>query len=428
VATTIVGSGTLGNMPAATGMSNQAHMIYGVNSARWFVFTCIAGDTTHINLYVSSSNDLSTASWATIGTGTQSPALNNSKTFTANEGRLFGLDYANIGSTDVVYLVANSSDTGTGDATQMIRATLTASVGTWGSWISGTNGASLNAPEGAAAGISTTSRAWLINSRLTTDRDVAGTVATNTDSGTSWTSGWGTATVIDNSMANTVNSSALEQLASGLMLLIADSGAVTATTTNHIYQKSSSATAWPANSTLSTIGSAMGTAQNKNDWGSVAVTTSDIHVVRRTGATAFEHRRYNGTSWAAGNTIPATGLTGHKAASGVFLATDGTSVWCFILDTDANNSVRYLKWTSSAWDASWSTLSVSDTVAKNNISGWDTVSNNMIGVIWTENASTPFAIMGSQLSLTAAAQDTPELEGRPYGMRGQNQMQQLLAV
>ena len=411
MATTLVGSATIGNVAQASGLSNQSRIFYGINSARWFIFFQTAGDTTHVNCWVSSSNDLSSATWAAIGTGATSPA---STAVVANEGRHIGIAYQSIAANDIAYLVISTSDITTAAATQAIRVSLTSTVATWSSWVNTTTTPtpSSNIPTGSTAGISTTGRAWLIQSRFTQDKDFCAAIATNADAGTSWTSGWGAATLLDNSMAQTVNSGGLAQLASGLMLGVADTGVLTATTLNQIFVKSTSATAWPANAVRSKVFAAdTGAAQDKNDWAMGATSTSDIHVVRRATSTSFDHRRTtDGVTWGTLVTITSTGLTGHLAGSGLGLASDGTSMWLFVIDTDANKNIKYLKWTSGGgWDAAWSTLSTSDTNTKAFINVSDSVGNNQIGVIWTENASTPFAIVGSFLSTAAGGSIPPGL-------------------
>lgn len=411
MATTVVSSGTLGNVTNATGMSNQNRPVFGINSDRWFWFFIDAADNTTVNCYVSSSNDLTSCTWAAISSNPVSPALGGSKTWNANEGRNLAVAYKNIAATDVVYLQGSVSGTSATASTfwaQAIRLTVTSSAATWGTWLAQTaNNGNLNdtVPHGTAIEISTTNRAWAVDNRFTSDADAARSIASNTDSGTSWTTGWGAGALLDNSMANTVNSGALAPLASGLILGVFDNGAVTATTTNHIFQKSSSNSAWPANTTLGTIASAMGTAQDKNDWCMRGVTTTDVHLVRRTGTTSFQHLRYNGTNWTSvsGASIPTSGVTGQLAGSGIGLSTDGTDLWMFIIDTNANKDIKYIKWTASgnAWDASWSTLSNTNTNTKKFISVSQVVGNGQIGVFWTENASTPFAIVGSALVLSS---------------------------
>lgn len=418
MATTLVGSATVGNVPSATGHSNASTLIYGVNSARWFFFVLTAGDTTHVNVYVSSSNDLSSATWATIGTGTQSPVFNLSAVHTANDGRNFAIGYVNVGSTDVCYVLVGMTSTNVED-TQATRVTLTASVATWGTWVNqGGSGAVANTPDGSAVGVSSTVRAWLLDSRFTSDRDTAGIIATNVDAGSSWTAGWGAVSTLDNSQANTINSGALMPLASGFMLGLVDSGAVTATTTQHMFRKSSSATAWPANSAWSAIFAGTITAADKNDWAAVGVSTADVHVVRKKTSTAFEHRRTaDGVTWGTLVNITSTGITGHLAGSGIGLATDGTDVWLFVIDTDANKNVKYLHWTVGAgWDAAWSTLTTSDTNVKNFISVAKSAGNSQVGVMWTENTSTPFAVVGSFLSTASGVTALPPGLGPVVGM------------
>jgi hypothetical protein len=109
---------------------------------------------------------------------------------------------------------------------------------------------------------------------------------------------------------------------------------------------------------------------------------------------------YNGTSWAS-KTAPTT--QNHAAGSGVFLATDSTNMWMFLLDSASNNPVQYNKYTvgSDSWGG-WTQLEAAGGAARNYISGNPTVSNNQIGVIYTVVNGSNFDIAVSALSLAAA--------------------------
>lgn len=59
----------------------------------------------------------------------------------------------------------------------------------------------------------------------------------------------------------------------------------------------------------------------------------------------------------------------------------------------------------------------------------ETATTTTTTMSWNTSASSTWAIHGVALKeATGAAQDTPELRGRPFGLRGQSQMSQLLAT
>jgi hypothetical protein len=67
------------------------------------------------------------------------------------------------------------------------------------------------------------------------------------------------------------------------------------------------------------------------------VGTTDVHAVYRDATGTLKHRRWNGTTWSNGQTIPSqTSLAG----GGIALCTDGRSVWLSVIDTDASNTIR----------------------------------------------------------------------------------------
>jgi hypothetical protein len=142
---------------------------------------------------------------------------------------------------------------------------------------------------------------------------------------------------------------------------------------------------------------ALGSGADANDFGAVTVdagaVTTDVHCVLRTGSNTYAHRRNNGTSWSAGQAIP---NQNSKAGAGLFMATDGTNAWLFIIDSDAANTVRMCKWTAAtpAWDATWTSIEAT-TKTRNCISGSRQVAGGNIGLLWTETNGGTFDIVGT---------------------------------
>ena len=80
---TVVGTTIFGTISNGSGMSNGSHLIYAENAARWIVFNTDNTTTTKIQAYISSSNDLSTATWSAL---TSSPVFTNARAH-GNDGR-----------------------------------------------------------------------------------------------------------------------------------------------------------------------------------------------------------------------------------------------------------------------------------------------------------------------------------------------------
>jgi len=162
--------------------------------------------------------------------------------------------------------------------------------------------------------------------------------------------------------------------------------------------------------------SALGAGVDPNNFGAVNRTNltaegTDIHCVFRTGSNTFSHRRYNGSSWSAGSSIP---NQNSKAAAGLAMCSDGVSVWLFIIDSDTNNTVRYIRWNGTAWDATWTALELSNKT-RNNIScsrridGYaiglglfhHPIAPRIIGVCWTETNGGTFDIVGTTVDVSS---------------------------
>jgi hypothetical protein len=402
-------------------------------------------DSRTIRAYVSSSSDLSTATWA-AATGSMSADMTNGVGVDMaggrfdggafggiypTDGRQLSVAYASVSGHDIAYAIAQ---VGVHWFKISNRARITAaSTVAWDNNSSNTNpwddgyGAQEALPYATqpfALAFDTNNSRWHVVWNKT--QGLAGSAWVSNENGTlTQTPAWGGYVQTDTFDVVTDNNSThypwemgLCELASGIMLAVYCYGnapslpfsTTNATQTGLRFTKSSSATAWPTvNTTGAAVPSLSSTANSPNDWSMVQRTTTDVHIIRRNSATTIEHIRYDGTSWGSVTTLPTSGLTGHVSNSGIGLATDGTTVWCVVLDSDANNSIKYLTWTAAGgWASSWTALSTNNN-AKAFVTVHQRVGNNQIGVAWTEgpDGSGRYSVRGAAISATVALTISP---------------------
>lgn len=391
-----------------------------------------------VHAYVSSGSDLSTATWSEA-TGSPTPTIQTASNNTGygidvpggsnnvggagqypTDGRMLQVGYASVGGVDV-FLLGVQMDSHYFQVTLRGRLTAATTIawdgvvsGTTNNWNDTATGMDCvpEFPQGLSIGYSSTGRWWTMSDQ--NGRIACGYAANSADPGTanfneSWQSnrGGSAPSSFDTGAGDTCQS-ALIPLASGFMLAVycagntaSPAGSGNATQTGLRFAESASATQWPTTSTGVAVPNLSSASQDPNDWGIVARTSTDIHVVRRNSATVLEQVRYSGHggSWGVKVTLPSTGLTGHLAGSGIALVSDGTNVWAFLIDTDANHSVRYLKWNGTSWDTSWSTLSTG-TESKNFITAYIRSDNAQVGVAWTVGTASPFSVNYAALTFS----------------------------
>src|SRR5262249_42938634 len=155
---------------------------------------------------------------------------------------------------------------------------------------------------------------------------------------------------IDGTMVNQENGMAFAPLANNVMLAVYDNGlSAEPNQTNLRYKKSNANGVWPS----IVVGSQMGgdgnvfatnATINQNDWAVVPVTTTQIFAFRRkANGTGVDGASYNAAanSWSAMTPAPPAFGSGQafKSGAGLFGATDGTSVWLAVINTDLANTV-----------------------------------------------------------------------------------------
>ncbi len=401
-----------------TGRPNQGHLVYAANQQRWWCFVRKTKAATTISAYVSSSNDLTTATWAEA-TGSPSPAFPSSHALGSTAHSLFGAVGLTNSTTDAAHVDAVTGSSPTQNV-ETIRCTFTgsATVAWDAAWNEFANASSNGGPDGVITGVSGTSHNLHEYSLALAGSNTDVRVATNADSTATWTNGWAAATQLD-AVSSAVHSGAFAPLASDLMLFCADNAAVaTPNCTNIRWEKSATATTWTANSAADVFTSTV--TQNNNDWCLCRVDDTHVYCFRRSAATTYDWRVFNGTSWAT----PANGVPNQAslAGGGIFAASDGASLWLFVLDSATNNPIQYCKASSAngttpTW-GTWTQLETAGTTARSSISGCVVVNNNQIGVIFTAVNGSNFDIMVTALSTVAlSASVTPSYQFYPKPKR-----------
>ena len=219
----------------------------------------------------------------------------------------------------------------------------------------------------------------------------------NTDSGSSWTAGFGSETTWATG-SDYSRSSALVALASGNAFVIGDNQA-SSTTYTQLQSSLWNGTSW--GTAANVFGSSLVPGQDHNAWGIAKPSNADIHAVSLSdNSSTYLHARFNGTSWSAGDTIP---TLAYGTLSGVALASDGTSVWAFVFDTSKN--LQYSKWVSGTGWSAWTILESARTNAPAYLTACYNGSNT-IGLAWTENTGSNYDIIGTTLSTAPVASFT----------------------
>lgn len=364
----------------ATGMCTQTHLIYATNSARWWLFF-FSGTQTLATMW---SSDFVT--WTAGATLTLAHPHNS-------EGRNLGVAYANLSSNDVVHIGVSYQNSTTSHQHFHVRATISGSTISYSSelQVSGTGIDNFShANDGTTtvigSGGQVTDGASFFLDTVSWD-DFEAYVFANSDNGTSWTQSSTTAQARVASAGNGISSHFLAMLSSTSMLFLTDKNGNSNSTD---LQWSKWTGTWSA--TASVIGSAQ-TGFAANDWGAVARSTSDVHCLIRLSTNTYKHMRYNGTAWSAGDSVA---TQNSLASGGIAMATNGTNVWAFVIDTDTPNTVRVSKWISGTGWSAWTAFE-SSTQTRKNIGCCPQLENTLISVYWTEGTST-FNIVGEQFA------------------------------
>lgn len=380
----IVSAGTLADSPGLC-QGSRVHWAVNIGKYVWISYKALSATT----IYARISADAVT--WSDPTTPTKTITNTNNA-----QGKQLGVAYANLGSTDVFHFTMYSS--GTTSFQDHNRATISGTTMTWGTSVqTNTQTNVVGTGFGQACAVASDGRPFDSQTAAGGNSgDYSVARATNADTGSSWTTGFAAATLLFSSI-NSAESQCLMPLSSGgKMLSLGDNGFVSGTPNQILFSLYGGSSWSPATATAVFATTA---SININDWGACLVNDTDVHAARRNDSTStFTHRRWGGSNWAAGQSIPNTTC---KGSAGIPMVSDGTDVWLFCIDSAAGNAIKYIKWTaggSPAWDGAWTTFESSSQVRTFLTAVYNSV-NNEICVSWTQTNSTNFDVMAEILSL-----------------------------
>jgi Big-like domain-containing protein len=433
-----VGSQVAGTFADATGHSAQSHLVYAANAGVWWLFTLtskadsVGGSNHVIKAFYSSGSDLSTATWtaASDSPGASASASSNCSICFMGGGRALGIAYVNNAPVDVVHAELAMAADGANGLTAHIRAKLTANSVTWESWnYHDEPAATWTLPRAVTLGVSSGKFIHSAGPILQQEVDANARKSNNADTGNSWTSGFSNVSVIDNSMTHANNALAFAPLTGTAMLAVYDNGGGTSTClncgqngapepnlTNLNYKRSNSDGSWPSVTVGSQSpgdGPVFGTDAviDQNDWALVGRTTSAIYAFRRNakgnGVDAAAYSPSTNTWSASTAPAPFGSGQGFKSGAGLFGATDSSSIWLFVVNTDAANSILYSKFDGTAWSP-WAAVpgTTDGTHSRAFVAGAPIVTAGQVGLTWTEGPS-PYNVFAA--ALPTGGSTTPTL-------------------
>lgn len=369
---------------AATGNPGQSHLIYGPSTGLWYCFY-LSGTQTLNLAYASSIN----STWTLA-----SPSFTLANPHN-QEGRDFGFDRVTISGVDYVHMCSTYAVSTTSTKSYHSRFSLN-STG-WATTNSETqettrSSSSSTIPSGASVIVDSGGKVAECNSFISSGSamtDQRFLQYPNADTAAAWTIGTPTQNV-SFTATTYVTSNAFADLGSGNLLNVCDNASTTGAFTQLEWSKWGG-TSW---TTAATVLASSVTSAATCNWGMVARTTTEIHLVALSNnSSTYVHRIFNGTAWSNGGTINTLNI---GTSSGIFLATDGTSVWMVIVDSTGR--IAYCKYSGGTWSA-WATLEVAGASSRSHVTGVKTVSAGAIGVIWTEANGSNFNIAGSVLGM-----------------------------
>ena len=383
-----------------SGLGSARHVVWAPGGRLWWAFGFTG--TTALSSWSSSDNS---PPWTAGATHTLGHAH-------ASEGRnlqvVCELSSSNLDIVHVVYEVSTPS----GHEVYTLRGTIAGGTLTWHTSettvgnVAGPGGITAPAYSSGALAFDSGHKVFIANGALQ-DQDLH-IVSSGADAGTAEQMTPVTYSGVvtpDAGMSNEVKSAVLVDLGATKLLLVSDNGTGDATCTA-LSAFTWDGSAW-AGSAGNTTASGSISAIDKNDWGMVAISPSDVHLVIRLSGGGFSHRRYNGTSWSAGNTVPSQASL---AGGGIALGTDRMSIWLSVIDTDGANTVRTIRWTSAAyndvqdtWDGAWTASETSSATRTFIGCGRDVSSAATLLIYWTEGSSL--------VAVTAPAVSPPDPPG-----------------
>jgi hypothetical protein len=377
---------SVGNIYAPTGQAQQTKLIYATGSQRWWLFYLDAAAPTLLK--TKHSTDFAT--W------NEGQALTLAGPDRA-DGRNFSVAYGMIAGTDVVHIVIGQHISPTDRRLYHARATISGEAITFGAtverFVVSAESPSLD-PGGPATVIGSDGHvadltSWIEKANGTGDSYVARSASA--DDGSSWDGVWVPDVQLE-IVKFAINAHGMVAMNAGSLLALWEDGAVEGGRVPNVRWSLGGPGTWSAPPAGVFESPQL---QSVNDWAAVAHTPTDVHAVRRTATgDAYEHRRFDGLGWKTGQSIPAR--VG-KAGQGVFLASDGQGVVLATITDDPQNTVSVIRWNENGWGA-WSPV-VTIQADRTYLSGWTTVVEGHVGLLWTRSVPNGLLIEGALIPL-----------------------------
>ena len=371
---------------SATGLAQQAHLIYVANAQRWWLFYWGGGGPA-ANIDTLWSSDF--VKWTASNT-LQLP-FNHAAVASGGD---FSVAYANIGGSDVVHLNVGLVPSPGQYWHYHARATIAGPTITFGAPqdVSAVGSMGID-PDGCAVAIDSRGvvwdasgwAPWMNITSSTGDEEVW--ASANIDTGTAWTPGFGLRMDVAYSM-NPIHARALVPVA-GHLLAMWDDGAAPPEAKNldyALYDEVSSTWSSPIPVFADPA------PQGYDDWGVAAVSATEVHTLRRHQDGIYEHGQLTNDLW---STPAAPANEPGLADTGVVLLSHGPRLLAVAIAADGPNTVRTAQYDGVSWTP-WSTLEGSMGMRRW-LSGYSDGAGHA-AVIWTQNDMMGYLIVGHPVS------------------------------
>ncbi len=361
-----------GSVAAPTGNAQQTHLVYAVHSQRWWLFTIDSTDVNALRTY--SSADFTT--WV-AGASLVLPLPH------PNDGRGFSVAYADVGGTDVVHIAFSGRNSATDRRHLHARATISAGAiafGTPQEIVAIADTAAVD-PDGCATVIAADGHVmdftgWApYGGSSTQTGNHCGYLASNIDTGATWTTGFGART--DIAIANkTINARVALPTTGSQLVTLWETADVEPAPAN-VGWAQWNGSAWSIAGNVFAVGQSLG----YNDWAVTRLSSGEIHAVRRTSLGAYEHRKLVTSTWTDGQPIAAQP---GAANGGLVLLSLGTHMLLATIGADAATSVNVTTWDGATWGA-WSAIE-STALVRTFPSGHASAAGGA-ALVWTEQVA-----------------------------------------
>lgn len=377
--TVAVSTGTVADAP---GMAQGKHFFYAESTGLWWFF--YFSSTSATTLYAICTPDF--VNWTTPTNNTFTLANGND-----GFGRQLQVDHRNVNGVDVVHIGLFYQKHAASDFNAHVRARVAGTTITWDAEnVYDNNSAASTIPLSPATAIATTGTVMQLD-YTAAEKTLATKISSTADTGTpQWLNTWAATQTFQVAATAVTATAAILPLSAGRFVGVGVSGS-SSTPNNLVISLWNVTWAGAFNVFLSSVNI------NANDWGVCVRTDTDIHVVRYEGSGVFTHRRGDGSSMSAGNSIPS--LTA-KVGAGTPLVSDGISVWLFAIANDSANTVYYTRWTSGTGWSSWIAL-VGTTQVRNYLTAVYGGSPGAIGLSWCQTNGANYDLVATLMPVTA---------------------------